>query len=87
MEINSTNWYQRLKVSEVNEEIKNSVELLKNRSQSEDILSDINRLVIGSPYHGQQIDYQSSKNEHSKSHNAEIIIEATRNLRKTYCLV
>lgn len=86
LEINSTNWYQNLRISEINEEIRKSVVEIENRYRWEDILSDANRLTIGSPFHGQLIDSQPSKDGHTGSRNAEIVIEATRTLKNKYCL-
>lgn len=84
--INSTNWYQNLKIHEVNEEIQKIVKKIEKRILPENMLSDMNRLIIGSPFHGQLIDSQPSEEGHSVSRNAEIIIEVTRSLKNTYCL-
>jgi len=86
LEINSSNWYQHLKITEVNEEIRKIINKIEKRNPSEDRLSEINRLMIGSPHHGQLIDSQPSKDGHLSSRNAEIIIEVTRSLKDTYCL-
>jgi len=74
--INSTNWYLQLDISDINDEIQKIVERIENswyRSE-EIILSNISRLTIGSPVHGQLIDSMPSKDRHSGSRNAEIII-------------
>lgn len=85
--INSTNWYLQLDISDVNDEIQKAVEIIENRYRSEDILlSNVSRLISGSPVHGQLIDSMPSKDGHSGSRNAEIILEVTRSLKNTYCL-
>ncbi|XP_029341799.1 peroxidase-like [Acyrthosiphon pisum] len=85
--INSTNWYLQLDISDVNDEIQKAVERIENRYRSEDIiLSNVSRLTIGSTVHGQLIDSMPSKDGHSESRNAEIILEVTRSLKNTYCL-
>ena len=81
------NWYLELDISDVNQEIQKVVEIIENRYRSEDIiLSNISRLIIGSPVYGQMIDSMPSKEGHSGSRNAEIIYEVTRSLKNTYCL-
>jgi len=83
----SSNWYQKIDISDVNKEIQKAVKIIENRYRSEDIiLSNISRLIIGSPVHGQLIDSMPSKDGHSASRNAEIIVEVTRSLKNTYCL-
>jgi len=86
LEINSTNWYLNLRIPEVNEEIQNVVDGLEKRYLSEDVLSDISHLTIGSPNHGQLIDSQPSKDGLSGSRNAEIILGVTQNLKNTHCI-
>ncbi|XP_022171593.1 peroxidase-like [Myzus persicae] len=85
--INSTNWYLKLNTSDINEEIQKATEIIENRYRLEDtILSNISQITIGSPVHGQLIDSMPSKGGNSASRFAEIIIEATRSLKNTYCL-
>ena len=85
--INSTNWYLKLNNSEINEETQNVVERIENRYRLEDIiLSNISRLEIGSLAHGQLINSMPSKDGHSGSRIAEIIIEVTKSLKNKYCL-
>jgi len=85
--INSTNWYLQLDISDVNDEIQKAVERIENRYRSEEIiLSNVSRVIIGSPVHGQLIHSMPSKYGHSGSRNAEIILEVTRSLKNTYCL-
>jgi len=86
LDINSTNWYQHLKITEVNEEIRKIISKFDRRNLSEDKLSEINLLINKSPLHGQLIVSQPSKDGHLASQNAEIIIEVTRSLKNTYCL-
>lgn len=85
--INSTNWYLQLDISDVNDEIQKAVERIENRYRSEEIiLSNVSGVIIGSPVHGQLINSMPSKDGHSGSKNAEIILEVTRSLKNTYCL-
>ncbi|XP_060859778.1 peroxidase-like isoform X3 [Metopolophium dirhodum] len=85
--INSTNWYLQLDISDVNDEIQKAVDRIENRYRSDEILlSNVSRLIIGSPVHGQLIDSMPSKDGHSGSRNAEIILEVTQSLKNTYCL-
>jgi len=86
LEINSTNWYLNLKIFDVNEEIENVVKELEKKYRSEDVLSDISSLILGSQIHGQLIDSQPSKHGLPESRKAEIILGVTRNLKNTYCI-
>jgi len=84
---NSTNWYLQLDISDVNDEIQKAIETIENRYRSEEIiLSNISHLTLGSPVHGQLLNSMPSKDGHSESRNAEIILEVTRSLKNTYCL-
>ncbi|XP_022171594.1 peroxidase-like [Myzus persicae] len=84
--INSKNWYLKLNVSEVNEEIQKVTERIENRYRLEDIISNISHIEIRSPAHGQLIDSMPSKDGNSASRFAEIIVDVTRSLKNTYCL-
>ncbi|XP_029348712.1 peroxidasin-like [Acyrthosiphon pisum] len=78
-------WYRDLKTSRLDEAIKIGVEKVENRYRSEDIiLSNVSRLTMGSPAHGQLIESMPSKNGHSASRTAEILIEASKHLRNSY---
>lgn len=83
--INSTNWYLQLNISVINDEIQKVIQRIENRDLSEEI-SNISRLTIRSPAHGQLINSMPSKDGYSESRNAEIIIAVTRSLKNTYCL-
>jgi len=85
--INSTNWYLKLNISDVNEEIQKVIERTQNRYRLEDkILSYISPLKLGSPIHGQLIDSMPSDEGRSGSRIAEIITDVARSLKNTYCL-
>jgi len=82
---NYYDWQYHLKTSELNEVIKTAVERVESRYRSEDIiLSNVSRLIIGSPAHGQLIDSMPSKEGQSASRTAEILIEASTILRQKY---
>jgi len=85
LEINSTNWYLNIRIPAVNEEVVNVIDELNKRYHSEDIISEISRLTVGSPNHGQMINSQPTKVGISGSRNAEIIVDVTRNLKNIYC--
>lgn len=85
--INSTNWYTNLKIYDVENEIQKSIEQIHNKVFPEDLLSEINySLEFGSPFHGQLIDSQLSKDGLSENRNAEINFEVSSNIKNTYCL-
>jgi len=84
--INSTNWYLNIRIPAVNEEVVDALEELDKRYRSEDVLSDISRLVLGSTNHGQLIASPPTKAGISGSRNAEVIGVVTRNLKNKYCL-
>lgn len=87
MVINSENWYLKLNISEVNEEIQKVIKRIQNRHRFEDeILSYFSPLKLGSPVHGQLIDSMPSDEGRSGSRIAEILIDVTRSLKNTYCL-
>lgn len=85
LKINSTNWYLNIRIPAVNEEVVDVMDELDKRYRSEDLLSEISRLTVGSPNHGQMIDSQPTKVGISGSRNAEIIVDVTRNLKNVYC--
>ncbi|XP_060858011.1 peroxidase-like [Metopolophium dirhodum] len=85
LEINSTNWYQNIRIPAVNEQIVDVIDEHDKTYRSEDVLSDISRFVAGSPNHGQLIDSQATKVGISSSRNAEVIVDVTRNLKNIYC--
>lgn len=74
-----------IRIPAVNEEVVDVMNELDKRYRSEDLLSEISRLTVGSPNHGQMIDSQPTKVGISGSRNAEIILDVTRNLKNIYC--
>jgi len=84
--INSKNWYQKLNVSELNEEIQKVIGRTENRYRLEDVISNISRFELGSPVHGQLIDSMPSKDGNSASRFAEIVTDVTRSIKNTHCL-
>jgi len=77
----------RLQPEKINEAIQTAVEKIESRYRFEDsILSNGSRLTIGSPAHGQLINSMPFKNGQSASRIAEILIEASTQLRNTNCL-
>ncbi|CAI6354745.1 unnamed protein product [Macrosiphum euphorbiae] len=80
-----TFWHTYLKTSQLDEAIKTAIDKIESRYRSEDIIiSNVSRLITGSPAHGQLINSMPSKNGHSASRNAEILIEASLHLIDSY---
>lgn len=78
-------WHLNLKISELDLAIKTAIDKIESRYRSEDIiLSNVSRSISGSPAHGQLINSMPSKNGHSASRTAEILVEASSQIRNKY---
>jgi len=82
----SPGWEHRIRDYEFVEAVEASFKTVEKMHRLEDIiLSNVSRLTIGSPAHGQLINSMPSENGHSGSRIAEIMIEATRYLMYRVC--
>ncbi|XP_025192716.1 uncharacterized protein LOC112592779, partial [Melanaphis sacchari] len=83
------NWYRNLKIYEIEEEIQKNIERMNfNRFNEDFIITQISdHLKIGSsPFRGQLIDSQPSKEGNLKYRNAELLVAISRSIKSAYCL-